>query len=49
MFVNDPKGRELDRQMGDTKMTSKFDVVNGGQHQVCIQNQHNSEDIKFEL
>ena len=32
MFVNDPKGRELDRQMGETKMSSKFDVMNGGMH-----------------
>ena len=38
MFVNDPKGKELGRSMGDNKMTTKFDVPNGGQHQVCVQN-----------
>ena len=30
MFVNDPKGKELAREMGDTKMTAKFDVIQGG-------------------
>ena len=49
MFVNDPKGRELAREMGNTKMTAKFDVTAGGQHQCCVQNQDNSEDTKFEL
>ena len=49
MFVNDPKGKELAREMGETKMSAKFDVVSGGQHQICIQNGQNSESIKFEL
>ena len=49
MFVNDPKGKELAREMGDTKMTAKFDVIQGGQHQVCVQNQDNREPTKFEL
>ena len=49
MFVNDPKGRELAREMGNSRMSAKFDVIAGGQHQVCVQNQDNGENIKFEL
>ena len=48
MSINDPKGRELDRQMGEKKMEKKFDVHNGGQHQICIQNQESNE-VKAEL
>ena len=29
--------------MGYEKMDKKFDVKNGGQHQLCIQNQSNGE------
>ena len=36
--IQDPKGRELDRQMGYTKMDKKFVVKNSGQHQICLTN-----------
>ena len=49
MFVNDPKGREIAREMGEQKMTAKFDVIAGGQHQVCVQNQDSRNLQKFEL
>ena len=38
MSINDPRGRELYREMGDTTLTNTFDTSNGGQHQVCFQN-----------
>ena len=43
MAVTDPKGRELDRQMGAFKMNKKFDVRETGQYQLCITNQDNDE------
>ena len=48
MNINDPKGREIDRQMGEAKMEKKFDVSSGGQHQICVQNQETRE-IKVEI
>ena len=49
MFVSDPKGKEIAREYGETKMTAKFDVESGGQHQVCVQNGDGKADIKFEI
>ena len=43
MTTNDPKGKQIDRQMGDEKMVSKFDVKWGGQYQLCLQNQEDDE------
>ena len=39
LYISDPKGRELDRKMEPTKMTSNFDVKFSGTYQVCITNQ----------
>jgi len=30
MLINDPKGKEIDRQMDDTKMTSNFEAKQTG-------------------
>jgi hypothetical protein len=39
MMVNNPQGRELDRQLGgSTELISDFLVTNGGQHQICFSN-----------
>ena len=36
--IQDPKGREIDRQMGYTKMEKKFTATSSGQHQICLTN-----------
>ena len=48
MSVNDPKGKELAREMGKKKMVSKFDAENQGQYQVCVQNK-DSNDVSVEV
>ena len=46
--IQDPKGRELDRQMGYTKMEKKFNVVASGQHQICLTNNGKGQ-VRLEL
>lgn len=48
MSVNDPKGRELAKEFGQKKMTSKFDATNQGQHQICVQNKED-QDVAVEV
>ena len=43
MSVNDPKGRELAKEMGSKKMKAKFDAEQQGQYQVCIQNKDDQD------
>ena len=48
LTINDPKGRELDRQLASGKLEKTFDVINGGQHQICLSNS-NGQDVTVEL
>jgi len=48
LMVNDPKGKELDRQMQPGKMSSEWEVKNTGPHQICLQNQ-DKVDVEFEF
>ena len=48
LMVNDPKGKELDRQMLPGKMSSEWEVKNTGPHQICLQNQ-GKVDVEFEF
>ena len=48
MSINDPKGRELAKEMGQKKMKAKFDAEQQGQHQICIQNK-DDQDVSVEV
>ena len=48
MSVNDPKGRELAKEMGQKKMQAKFDAEQQGQYQVCVQNKEDG-DVSVEI
>ena len=48
MSVNDPRGRELAKEMGNKKMNSKFDAEHGGAHQLCVQNT-DDKDVSVEI
>ena len=39
LSINDPRGAQVANEMGQQKMEAKFDVVNGGQYQICLRNQ----------
>jgi len=36
LSVNDPRGRQIENQMGERKMEKSFKVESGGAHQICI-------------